>query len=185
MADTTNTVESLHSVRRKWADKRINFQASYKCRANLAVLSGFLDNWQQLVLEKIGIPVTDYMLEFFKVLVLYINNNQTVDERKKKNMIRKSTTKYIISRYKAKAKKYQQKESKEFTYGVKKEKIKRDGKIVIKKQDGKSGVKKEREIKPRSCVCYGCGKIVTEYNFCLHSNNSALGSLLINNFVSL
>jgi hypothetical protein len=67
MADTTNTVESLHSVRRKWADKRINFQTSYKCRANLAVLSGFLDNWQQLVLERIGITPTEYMLQFFKV----------------------------------------------------------------------------------------------------------------------
>jgi hypothetical protein len=76
-------------------------------------------------------------------------------------MERRATTEYITARYKTKAKKYHQKESKEYTYGLKKE-------IVKKKSDTKSklhvkaGVKKEKS-KPKSCVCYGCGKVVTEY----------------------
>jgi hypothetical protein len=146
-------------VLRKWADKRINFQTSYKCRANLAVLSGFLDNWQQLVLEEIGITPTEYMLEFFRVM----------DERKRKNMVRKATTEYITARYKSKAKKYQQKESREFTYGMKKELVKKSG-GKNSRLDGKKRVKKEAKSKPKSCVCYGCGKIVSEYDHSLHSH---------------
>jgi hypothetical protein len=68
LASTTNEVESLHSIRRKWADKRLNFSASYKCRANLAILSAYLDNFQELVLKKLNIKPTKYMTEFFKVL---------------------------------------------------------------------------------------------------------------------
>jgi hypothetical protein len=74
MADTTNKVKNLHSVRRKWADKRLNFPVTYKCRANLALLSSFVDNWQTLLLEKIGITPTNSMLAFFEVIFyLFIN----------------------------------------------------------------------------------------------------------------
>jgi hypothetical protein len=72
MADTTNKVENLHSVRRKWADKRLNFPVTYKCRANLALLSSFVDNWQALLLEKIGITPTDTMMAYFQVTFHFI-----------------------------------------------------------------------------------------------------------------
>ena len=68
MADTTNLVEGLHSIRRKFADKRLNLPASYKCRANLALLSAFMENWQQLVLKELNLKVTPKMNDFFKVL---------------------------------------------------------------------------------------------------------------------
>ena len=70
MADTTNLVEGLHSVRRKYADKRLNLPVSYECRANLALLSTFLENWQHLVLKELNLEVTSKMDSFFKVLIL-------------------------------------------------------------------------------------------------------------------
>ena len=87
---------------------------------------------------------------------------QTVDERKKKNMVRRQTTQYITARYRTKARKYQQKESKEYTYGLKKESKKKGGKNGIKKAKV-DGEKKEEKSKPKGCICYGCGKIVSEY----------------------
>jgi hypothetical protein len=72
MADTTNTVEGLHAVRRKFADKRINYGASYSCRANLGILATFLDNWQILVLAQLGIEATPKMKELFKVIILFV-----------------------------------------------------------------------------------------------------------------
>jgi hypothetical protein len=90
-----------------------------------------------------------------------------VDERKRKNMERKATTEYITARYKSKAKKYQQKESKEFTYGLKKEVVKKKSDIKPK-LELKTGVKQEKS-KPRSCVCYGCGKVVSEYYLIFYS----------------
>jgi hypothetical protein len=67
MADTTNIVEGLHSVRWKFVEKRLNFGASYQCRANISILAAFLDNWEKLILEKLNIEVTPAMEEFFKV----------------------------------------------------------------------------------------------------------------------
>jgi len=72
MADTTNAVEGLHSMRRRFVDKRINYGASYECRANLAVLASFFDNWESLVLDKLGLDVTPKMQEFFRVIVLIV-----------------------------------------------------------------------------------------------------------------
>lgn len=73
-------------------------------------------------------------------------------------MVRKATTEYINSRYRAKAKKFQQKEPKHYTYGLKKEKKEETSKH---KSGGKRRVKKESD-KPKSCVCLGCGKVVVE-----------------------
>jgi hypothetical protein len=69
MADTTNQVEGLHSVRRKYVDKRLNFASSYGCRGNLAILATYLDNWQELVLKELEIDVTDTMRTFFQVII--------------------------------------------------------------------------------------------------------------------
>jgi hypothetical protein len=49
LALTTNWVEGIHSTRRKYADKRLNFASSYETRANMALLSMFLANWIDLV----------------------------------------------------------------------------------------------------------------------------------------
>ena len=72
MADTTNLVEGLHSVRRKYADKRLNLPVSYKCRANLSLLSTFLENWQHIVLKELDLEVTPKMDSFFKVLIFIL-----------------------------------------------------------------------------------------------------------------
>jgi hypothetical protein len=71
MGDTTNIVEGLHSIRRKYADKRLNFSSSYSCRANLAVLATYLENWQTLVLQQMDLPVTPSMSSFFEVILLF------------------------------------------------------------------------------------------------------------------
>jgi len=60
-------VEGLHSIRRKFADKRLNFKASYACRANMALLSAYIENWMKLILEKLNVPVSSYMEAFFEV----------------------------------------------------------------------------------------------------------------------
>ena len=73
MADTTNTVEGLHSIRRKFAEKRLNFSVSYKCRGNLAILSTFLHNWQELVLLQMNLKVTPKMREIFLVILNIYN----------------------------------------------------------------------------------------------------------------
>jgi len=52
-AFTTNHVEGVHSVRRKFADKRLNFSSSYVTRANMALLSMFLSNWTDLVVNTV------------------------------------------------------------------------------------------------------------------------------------
>ncbi len=59
----TNWVEGLHSIRRKYADKRLNFARTYSTRANIALLSGFIKNWQSLLLTKLQI----YTGEHFKM----------------------------------------------------------------------------------------------------------------------
>ena len=56
MVETTNAVERLHGIRRKFAFKRINFEASYECRANIALLDSDLENWLELLFQKLNIP---------------------------------------------------------------------------------------------------------------------------------
>ena len=68
VADTTNYVESLNSVRRKFADKRLNFSATYKCRANISLLSAFLENWVELLLKELQVNVSEQMLNYLKVI---------------------------------------------------------------------------------------------------------------------
>jgi signal transduction histidine kinase len=116
------------------------------------------NNWFWKRLES---PLQSICLTFSRLIVV-INILQTVDERKKKNMVRKQTAQYITARYRTKARKYQQKESKEYTYGLKKESKKKDGKKDIKKTKV-DGEKTKEKSKPRSCICYGCDKIVSEY----------------------
>ena len=70
-ANTTNYVESLNSVRRKYTDKRLNFSATYKCRSNISILSTFLENWVELLMEKLDVPLDNQMLQFLKVLFLF------------------------------------------------------------------------------------------------------------------
>ncbi len=43
-AETTNSVENPHSVKRKYVEKRLNFSVSYTCRSNIAVLNVYLKN---------------------------------------------------------------------------------------------------------------------------------------------
>ena len=69
MADTTNIVEGFHSVRRKFVEKRLNFGASYQCRANISILTAFLNNWEKFILEQLQIEVTPAMKAFFKVIL--------------------------------------------------------------------------------------------------------------------
>ena len=63
-------------------------------------------------------------------------------------MERKTSTKYIQERYRAKYKKFQQLEGKEYTYKAKEEKL------------GDKTVKKI-EKSEKTAICVGCGKIYT------------------------
>jgi len=62
--------------------------------------------------------------------------------------VRKSSAKYMQGRYRAKNKKYQQKEGKEYTY-KKKESIQK-----LKEENSK-----EKKPLTKSAICYGCGKV--------------------------
>ncbi|MHB1799713.1 MAG: hypothetical protein ACYCUI_15685 [Vulcanimicrobiaceae bacterium] len=64
---STNVVEGFHSVRRKFAEKRLNFGKTYELRANFAILSMFLENWEQLILEMLDIHTSDNFAIFQKV----------------------------------------------------------------------------------------------------------------------
>jgi hypothetical protein len=66
-AETTNSVEGLHSVRRKWMDKRLQFKQSYKVRANMSILSKYIDNWIELVLKEMKLPVEKSVYDYMKV----------------------------------------------------------------------------------------------------------------------
>ena len=48
---TTNNVEVVHAVRRKFADKSI-FQKTYSLRSNLALISMFVDKWESNVFKR-------------------------------------------------------------------------------------------------------------------------------------
>lgn len=78
VADTTNYVESLNSVRRKFADKRLNFSATYKCRANISLLSSFLDNWVELLFQELQITISEPMLNYLKVKFVYLSVYQLI-----------------------------------------------------------------------------------------------------------
>jgi hypothetical protein len=81
-----------------------------------------------------------------------INNCQHVKKQQQKNLVRKSSAKYMQERYRAKNKKYQQKEGKEYTY-KKKEKEEKQG---PKKE--KLDIQKKKPL-TKSAICYGCGKV--------------------------
>jgi hypothetical protein len=87
----------LHSIRRKFVDKRLNYKVSYQCRANMALLSAYLDNWQQLILEKVGLSVDYYMKKYFKVcniccnIYIYFSWYQKKKKRKESIKLQKST----------------------------------------------------------------------------------------------
>lgn len=42
----------LYSVKRKYADKRLNYQSTYVLRSDLVLLAQYVNNWQQLLLER-------------------------------------------------------------------------------------------------------------------------------------
>lgn len=49
---TTNKVENLHSVRRKFADKRLHFSKSFIVRADLAIYTTFVPDWLPKLLQR-------------------------------------------------------------------------------------------------------------------------------------
>src|SRR5689334_16923716 len=92
----TNLVEMLHSVRRKFADKKLNFKSTYEMRSHLALLSCFLQNSDELILQQLEIVPGEY----YSILQqkLQISSQYFKDRRK--------TSKYKISRIIQKNKKY-------------------------------------------------------------------------------
>jgi hypothetical protein len=73
MCETTNSVESLYGVRRKYTSKRLNFSETYVCRASIALLSSFLPNWIELIMNKLNFPLSPEVNQFLKVnLILLI-----------------------------------------------------------------------------------------------------------------
>ncbi len=67
MAETTNVVEGLHGIRRKFASKRLNFAVSYECRANIALLDAHLEKWIEVVLKELNFPISEQVSDFLKV----------------------------------------------------------------------------------------------------------------------
>jgi hypothetical protein len=60
LGKNTNWVEELHSIRRKYADKRLNFGRTYITRANIALLASFISNWQNLILTRLKIHTGEF-----------------------------------------------------------------------------------------------------------------------------
>jgi hypothetical protein len=52
LVSTTNKVEMLNSIRRYFADKRINYSHSFTMRSNLSLLSRYVGNWREVVLQR-------------------------------------------------------------------------------------------------------------------------------------
>ena len=71
MEKNTNWVEELHSIRRKYADKRLNFGRTYVTRANIALLAGFISNWQNLILTELNIYTGDFFKYYEEVSMLF------------------------------------------------------------------------------------------------------------------
>ena len=72
--ETTNVVEGLHSVRRKWIDKRLQFKKSYKVRANMALLSTYIDNWIESVLKEMKLPVEKSVYDYMETSIVICNH---------------------------------------------------------------------------------------------------------------
>jgi hypothetical protein len=53
-------VEELHSIKRKYADKWLNFERTYIIRANIALLANFINNWQNLILTRLKIYIGEF-----------------------------------------------------------------------------------------------------------------------------
>jgi mannitol-specific phosphotransferase system IIBC component len=98
MAESTNYVENIHSVRRKYVDKRLHHKASYVCRANIALLSMFLDNWMEIILANINIPIDSQIIEFFKVFYNYniINNCSYMKSSKRKTSLEEKVQSILL-----------------------------------------------------------------------------------------
>lgn len=107
LCSNTNKVECLHSVRRKLADKRLNFSQSYKVRANLAILDMFLLNYWKLIMVKLQLPVPESLH----------NWSNTMNKQKLYFASRRANKEYKINRMKQKHKKYvTNKENSTYTY---------------------------------------------------------------------
>ena len=80
LAETTNVIEGINSSRRKFTDKRLNMGSSYKTRSNMSLLNKFVNNWIELVMEKMDVPVTYAMrlhlkVSFFFFLFSIVDSN--------------------------------------------------------------------------------------------------------------
>lgn len=98
MCKSTNIIESLHAIRRKFISKRLNFSKEYQTRANLAILSKYIINYEELILGKMKISSDWIHLKWFDI--------HSGLQHKFLNQKLKKTTKYMASRQKWKYKKY-------------------------------------------------------------------------------
>jgi hypothetical protein len=60
-------MEELHSIKRKYANKRLNFGRTYIIRANIALLASFISNWQNLILTRLKIHTSEFYNSYEKV----------------------------------------------------------------------------------------------------------------------
>jgi hypothetical protein len=124
---TTNKVESVHSVRRTFADKRLNFRKSYVLRANLALFSMYCKNWQELIFQGY-VQFHSLMSRFFRnkwlisfrmglgvssSLSRYFESWETLNKYNKR---RRETRKYQLKRFQVKNEKFSKKETQKFSY---------------------------------------------------------------------
>ncbi len=92
MAETTNAVEGLHGIRRKFASKRLNFALSYECRANIALLDAHLEKWIEVVLKELNFPISEQVSDFLKVHTVDLSISHHYRRRKSTNKRRVSNS---------------------------------------------------------------------------------------------
>jgi hypothetical protein len=130
---TTNAVENIHSIRRKFLDKRLNFAKSFSVRADLALLTLFMPSWLENVL-------TGYFISFYIIIRLNLPFHSSIklyniSEINRKIYHKQRNQKETVKqrRYQLKSEKYGQKEKTgNFTYKKDSDKNKQEDKVNLK-----------------------------------------------------
>ena len=108
MCKSTNIVESLHALRRKFADKRLNFSKQYQTRANISIFSRYIVNYGELILKKMKLTEDWSHYKWFTI--------HAGLEQKLLNQKLKKNKQYMANRERWKHHKYSDANSKEFKY---------------------------------------------------------------------
>eukprot|EP01156_Anaeramoeba_ignava_P001930 Anaeramoba_ignava/a217153_36.p1 GENE.a217153_36~~a217153_36.p1 ORF type:complete len:350 (-),score=60.84 a217153_36:181-1230(-) len=85
----TNTLESFFNQKTTFLPKRINAPKQYPQRVNMAILEREVENWQGLIMEKLGFPLTKRSVDFLekqKKIKEYHKNRKKSEEYRKRRI---------------------------------------------------------------------------------------------------